>query len=181
MKFCEIAWCRLKQDVFLWKVKRSHVRVAIPAAAVEHRLERTGKHFLWHPKWEMPTPNLDLVVPVLTPHPGLALQMQIIKCLGEKEEQFCFKISSTLPWCSVLRALSKLLLGQPSPGSTAFVWARAEAEPGEAPAVLETPKQQQQQLGSTTCVLQKNPYSPPSQILLISPQFVQTGNCYRPL
>lgn len=34
---------------------------------------------------------------------------------------------------------------------------RAQAEPGEAPAVLETPKQQQQQPGSTTCVLQKKP------------------------
>lgn len=41
----------------------------------------------------MHIPNLDTlpVFPALVPYPDLVLQMQIIKCLGKKEDQFWFK------------------------------------------------------------------------------------------
>lgn len=149
MELCEIAWCRLKQDVFLCKVKRFRGRDGHPySCSGKQAGEDQANTFSDTPNERCP---LSLVVPVLTPHPGLALQMQIIKCLGEKEDQFCFKISSTLPWCSVLKAPSELLLGQPSPGSTTFVSVRAEAEPGEAPAALETPSSSSQAAQPVCC------------------------------
>lgn len=156
------------------------VGTAVSTATVENRLGRTRQTLSLLPQMRDARSKVGHLTNGSSAHtpPRLGPEnaKKVFRCLGEKKDQFCFKISSTLPWCSVLGVPSELLLGQASPGSTTFVSLRAEAELGEVPAVLETPKQQQP--GSTTCVLQKNPYSPPSPILLISPRFAQTGNCY---
>lgn len=156
--------------------------MAIPASNTGNYVGKDqAKHFLCHPEWQMHIPNPDTspVLPVLVPHPGLALQMQIMRCLGKKEDQFGFKTLSP-PRCfgvQFWRHLSNSSCA--SPVSTTLVSARLETQPGKYQRLWKPPSSSR--LAAQPACCQKNPCSPPSPILLIGPRFAQTGNCYWPL